>query len=409
MFLRDGSSVEGAAGLPAVRATDIDGALAIAGEGIKDILARPENCVCADCGAPKPRWAVTVKRTPKMGGFVCLACSGVHRALGVHISFVQSATIDTASWTDVTTALFAAWGNTRLNEQLEFHVPPKLFAQRPTPGSAREARERFIRAKYEAGAFVRDAAPRDDTGAPIRLPVAHWSAAEAAAEAAVDTDADADAGSGIERARAATAAKPLVGLLYLKAHWGRGLSARDVGGTSDPYIRAQVGAQDAKEPRQVRRATLNPSWDWHALVSWNGTDPLRLSVWDADGVLAGGADDFMGEALVDLRGLSPAPQSSPYVPEPSAVRVLRARLRPAGGEPRPWGELEVAASAAEAPPPAGPLTGSWRTRNSRRRPSYSAPRRPGCARLLLQGCARLCGAEPIHGHVCFSVAFMPIE
>lgn len=47
------------------------------------------NDRCCDCSAPSPQWA-----SPKFGVFICLSCAGVHRGLGVHISFVRSITMD---------------------------------------------------------------------------------------------------------------------------------------------------------------------------------------------------------------------------------------------------------------------------------------------------------------------------
>ncbi|KAI4253689.1 MAG: hypothetical protein LQ352_003549 [Teloschistes flavicans] len=49
----------------------------------------PTNTTCADCSAPSPQWA-----SPKFGTFICLTCAGLHRGLGVHISFVRSITMD---------------------------------------------------------------------------------------------------------------------------------------------------------------------------------------------------------------------------------------------------------------------------------------------------------------------------
>ena len=49
----------------------------------------PGNTVCVDCGAPSPQWA-----SPKFGTFICLSCAGIHRGLGVHISFVRSISMD---------------------------------------------------------------------------------------------------------------------------------------------------------------------------------------------------------------------------------------------------------------------------------------------------------------------------
>ena len=73
---------------------------------LKALMLRPENQVCSDCPERQPRWASLIKQPPgappgtlPMGAFCCLECSGSHRRLGVHISFVRSINLDSCECT----------------------------------------------------------------------------------------------------------------------------------------------------------------------------------------------------------------------------------------------------------------------------------------------------------------------
>mmetsp|Transcript_44374 Transcript_44374/g.83179 ORF Transcript_44374/g.83179 Transcript_44374/m.83179 type:complete len:184 (+) Transcript_44374:90-641(+) len=70
------------------------------------------NQVCVDCGAANPQWA-----SVPLGCYVCLECSGKHRSLGTHLSFVRSIEMD--KWKEIQKMGMKFGGNADLNALFE--------------------------------------------------------------------------------------------------------------------------------------------------------------------------------------------------------------------------------------------------------------------------------------------------
>ena len=104
---------------------------------------RKFNPRCADCEAIHPDWA-----SINLGIMICIACSGIHRSLGVHISKVRSITLD--SWTAELLELMLAIGNNRYNELYDNGSE----GLKPSPSASRDEREEYITLKYSKRMFL---------------------------------------------------------------------------------------------------------------------------------------------------------------------------------------------------------------------------------------------------------------
>ncbi|XP_054014125.1 arfGAP with SH3 domain, ANK repeat and PH domain-containing protein isoform X4 [Hylaeus anthracinus] len=112
---------------------------------IRCVMRLPGNDQCCDCSSQNDAtWLST-----NFGIIVCIECSGIHRDLGVHISRIQSLTLDNVGTAQLLLARHMT--NQAFNEVMEATLHHNL---KPTPTSTMEERYEFIRAKYVDKRYV---------------------------------------------------------------------------------------------------------------------------------------------------------------------------------------------------------------------------------------------------------------
>ncbi|KAK9402676.1 arf-GAP with Rho-GAP domain ANK repeat and PH domain-containing protein 1 [Crotalus adamanteus] len=111
------------------------------------IWALKDNCLCADCGAPKPDWG-----SINLCVVICKRCAGEHRGLGPSVTKVRSLKMDKKVWTEELIELFLQIGNAVANQFWAANVPPSEMI---APESHSQQRRHFLIAKYREGKYRR--------------------------------------------------------------------------------------------------------------------------------------------------------------------------------------------------------------------------------------------------------------
>ena len=140
------------ASLPVQQLLDDRGAVKDVTAGLRDLLRVPGNDRCCECSqvVGGAAWA-----SINLGLILCLRCSGVHQGLGVHVSQVRSATLDT--WRPEWIRTCRAIGNVR--GALYWEAAPGARVAKPSTSSSAADVARWCDDKYVRRLYVAQGPP----------------------------------------------------------------------------------------------------------------------------------------------------------------------------------------------------------------------------------------------------------
>merc|ERR1712228_156210 len=106
-----------------------------------------DNRTCADCNKRDPEWV-----SINTGVVICIACCGVHRGLGTHISKVRSLLLDDIPQSTLNT--LSQLGNDKINKILEHTIPSDYSTLNYENNPSIQEKEKYIKGKYMFKMFI---------------------------------------------------------------------------------------------------------------------------------------------------------------------------------------------------------------------------------------------------------------